>query len=173
MVSDVSVGIIPKMKMKSELAGRKMLCWMGKSFIMKVDLLLVLSFFRNRVCKRKENAVLSKEEMFLMKPKVDFCFKELMEDAEIRRGFISALLDVEPEDIERTELLPTYLRKEHEEDKQGILDVRVFVCGRTKGEWGSLKGGSREKVCQMDVEIQLAAFPLWPERSVFYLAKMV
>ncbi len=58
---------------------------------------------------------MSKEEMFLMKPKVDFCFKELMEDAEIRRGFISALLDV---------------------------------------------------------EIQLAAFPLWPERSVFYLAKM-
>lgn len=29
---------------------------------------------------------------FLMKPKVDFCFKELMEDAEIHKGFISAFL---------------------------------------------------------------------------------
>ena len=88
------------------------------------------AFLPNRVCKRKENAVLSKEEMFLMKPKVDFCFKELMEDAEIRRGFISALLDVEPEDIERTELLPTYLRKEHEEDK---LEIHILELPKLEG----------------------------------------
>ena len=88
------------------------------------------AFLPNRVCKRKENAVLSKEEMFLMKPKVDFCFKELMEDAEIRRGFISALLDVEPEDIERTELLPTYLRKEHEED---MLEIHILELPKLEG----------------------------------------
>ncbi len=35
---------------------------------------------------------MSNEQTFLMKPKVDFCFKELMGDAEIRKGFISALL---------------------------------------------------------------------------------
>ncbi len=27
---------------------------------------------------------------FIMKPKVDFCFKELMEFEEVRQGFISA-----------------------------------------------------------------------------------
>lgn len=30
---------------------------------------------------------------FIMKPKVDFCFKELMTDDEVRRGFISAVLN--------------------------------------------------------------------------------
>lgn len=110
---------------------------------------------------------MSNEETFLMKPKVDFCFKELMEDAEIRRGFISALLGVKPEDIEETELLPTHLRREHKEDKLGILDIRVFIRDRRKGENHSSNGKS-----QMDLEIQLAPFPLWPERSVFYLAKM-
>ena len=50
---------------------------------------------------------MSKEQTFLMKPKVDFCFKELMEDVEVRKGFISALLNVKPEEITRTELLPT------------------------------------------------------------------
>ncbi len=100
------------------------------------------------------------EKTFLMKPKVDFCFKELMEDPEVRRGFISALLGVKPEEIEETKLLPTYLRREHEEDKLGILDIRVFILDPVKGK------------SQMDLEIQLAPFSLWPERSLFYLAKM-
>ena len=46
---------------------------------------------------------MSREQTFLMKPKVDFCFKELMEDGEVRKGFISALLDVKPEDIKGIE----------------------------------------------------------------------
>ena len=95
-------------------------------------------------------------EPFIMKPKVDFCFKELMTDPEVRRGFISALLGVKPEEIVHTELLPTFLRKEHKEDKPVILDVRVQVQGRG----------------QMDMEIQVAPFELWAERSIFYLSKM-
>ena len=115
---------------------------------------------------------MSREQTFLMKPKVDFCFKELMEDVEVRKGFISALLNVKPEEITRTELLPTYLRKEHEEDKLGILDVRVFVCGQSGREEAVLGERSHKGESQMDLEIQLAPFPLWPERSMFYLAKM-
>ena len=110
---------------------------------------------------------MSNEQTFLMKPKVDFCFKELMEDAQIRRDFISALLGVAPEEIEHTELLPTHLRREYPEDKLGILDIRVFICDRTETDKDSADGAS-----QMDLEIQLSPFPLWPERSVFYLAKM-
>ena len=64
-------------------------------------------------------------EPFIMKPKVDFCFKELMADGEIRKGFISALLGIKPEEIVHTELLPTHLRKEHKEDKLGILDFEI------------------------------------------------
>ena len=82
---------------------------------------------------------MSNEHAFLMKPKVDFCFKELMED---------------------------------EEDKQGILDVRVFVRSQAKGKESTLEQKNQEEIGQLDLEIQLASFPLWPERSAFYLAKM-
>lgn len=32
------------------------------------------------------------KDFFIMKPKVDFCFKELLSDEYVRRGFLSAIL---------------------------------------------------------------------------------
>lgn len=93
---------------------------------------------------------------FIMEPKVDFCFKELLRDQLVRQGFIAAVLGVAPEEIIRTELLPTYLWKKRKKEKQGILDVRVLINGME----------------EMDVEIQVEAFREWPERSVFYLGRM-
>lgn len=93
---------------------------------------------------------------FIMKPKVDFCFKELMEFEEVRQGFIAAVLGIEPEEIIKTELLPTHLRVRHNKDKLGILDVRVILNGDV----------------QLDMEIQVAKFLFWRERSLFYLSKM-
>ena len=62
---------------------------------------------------------------FIMLPTVDFCFKELMHKPNVRKGIIAAILNVHPDEVEHTELLPTILRKESEDDKYGILDVRV------------------------------------------------
>lgn len=93
---------------------------------------------------------------FIMKPKIDFCFKELMEFAEVRRGFIAAVLGISPEEVVSTELKPTYLRVKHQKDKLGILDVHVILNGEI----------------QIDMEIQVAQFLFWRERSLFYLSKM-
>lgn len=93
---------------------------------------------------------------FIMSPKVDFCFKELMEDEEVRCGFIAALLQVRPADILHTTLLPTHLRKKHPHDKLGILDVRIVLFDGT----------------QLDMEMQLISYDYWTERSLFYLGKM-
>lgn len=93
---------------------------------------------------------------FIMKPKVDFCFKELMEFEEVRQGFIAAVLGIEPEEVIKTELLPTHLRVRNNKDKLGILDVRVILNGDV----------------QLDMEIQVAKFLFWRERSLFYLSKM-
>lgn len=93
---------------------------------------------------------------FIMKPKVDFCFKELMSDAEVRRGFIAALLDIKPIDIAKTELLPTHLNRRHKDDKEGIIDVRVVLNGNI----------------QMDIEMQVLMFTYWAERSLYYLSRM-
>lgn len=67
------------------------------------------------------------KDNFIMLPTVDFCFKELMQNPRVRKGFIAALLKKRPEEIQETILLPTILRKETENEKQGILDVRVLL----------------------------------------------
>ena len=61
------------------------------------------------------------KDAFLMSPKVDFCFKELMRNSEVRRGFLAAVLNIAPEEIEETTLLPTHLEVDYADDKLGIL----------------------------------------------------
>ena len=95
-------------------------------------------------------------EEFIMLPTVDFCFKELMQNAKVRQGMIAALLGVEPEEIQETILLPTVLHTEYPDEKYGILDVKVV-----------LKNGT-----QMDFEMQVTAVAYWTKRILFYLGKM-
>lgn len=42
---------------------------------------------------------------FLMKPKIDFAFKEIMEDDKARVGFLSAVLGLDPRNIKETRIL--------------------------------------------------------------------
>ena len=93
---------------------------------------------------------------FLMKPKVDFAFKEIMMNPNARVGFLSAILKLNPNDVKETQILNTNLRKLHEEDKQGILDVRILL----------------NNLLEIDIEIQLAELKVWADRSLFYLTKM-
>ena len=93
---------------------------------------------------------------FLMKPKIDFAFKEIMMDEKARIGFLSAVLKIEPEEIKETQILNTSLRKEHADDKQGILDVRLLM----------------NNDAEIDIEIQLSELNVWADRSLFYLSKM-
>ena len=51
---------------------------------------------------------------FLMKPKVDYAFKEIMMDEQARIGFLSAVLKLNPEEIKETQILNTNLRKQLE-----------------------------------------------------------
>ena len=94
---------------------------------------------------------------FLMSPKVDFAFKELMTDSDVRTGFLSAVLEIAPESIRKTELRNPDLAKEHEDEKQGILDVLVLMNDDT----------------EINIEIQLYTLKTWSERSTFYLAKVL
>ena len=93
---------------------------------------------------------------FLMKPRIDFAFKEIMMDEQARIGFLSAMLRLNPADIRETRVLNTSLRKFHKDEKQGILDVRILLNNDT----------------EIDIEIQLSALSVWADRSLFYLAKM-
>lgn len=94
---------------------------------------------------------------FLMSPKVDFAFKEIMSNEKVRIGFLSAVLNIKDTDIKSTVMLNTNLKKVHGDEKQGILDVRLFMNDDT----------------EIDIEIQLSYMKTWADRSVFYLAKML
>ena len=48
------------------------------------------------------------EDDFIMLPTVDFCFKELMQNENIRKGIVAALLKLHPEDVEKTDLMPNF-----------------------------------------------------------------
>lgn len=93
---------------------------------------------------------------FIMKPKIDFAFKEIMMDEQSRIGFLSAILKLNPMDIKESKILNTNLRKLYENEKQGILDVRILMNNDT----------------EIDIEIQLAALNVWADRSLFYISKM-
>ncbi|MDE7478602.1 MAG: Rpn family recombination-promoting nuclease/putative transposase [Lachnospiraceae bacterium] len=93
---------------------------------------------------------------FLMKPKIDFAFKEIMTDEKARIGFLSAVMKLKPEDIKETYILNPYLDKVHAEDKLGILDVRILMNNDT----------------EIDTEIQLSEIRIWANRALFYAAKM-
>ena len=69
---------------------------------------------------------------FLMKPRVDYAFKEIMMDEKARIGFLSAMLKLNPEEIKETQMLNTNLRKQSEKEKLGILDVRILMNNNTE-----------------------------------------
>ncbi len=68
-----------------------------------------------------------------------------MHNENVRKGIIAAILNVEPEEVEDTILMPTILRKESEDDKYGILDVKV-----------KLKNGIK-----IDFEMQVIYYDCW------------
>lgn len=104
----------------------------------------------NRVVNEQNN------DNFIMLPTVDFCFKGLMNNPKVRKGFIAALLKTSPSSIRETTLLPTALRQDYQDDKLGILDVRVLM----------------EDGVQIDMEMQVAYFEYWDARVLFYLSKI-
>jgi len=80
-----------------------------------------------------------------------------MENDKARLGFLSAVLGLNPKDIRETRILNANLRREHEDEKQGILDVHILMDNDT----------------EVDVEINLAYMAQWADRTLFYMAKMI
>ena len=97
-----------------------------------------------------------KDDNFIMLPTVDVCFKGLMYNPKVRKGFIAALLKADPASVRETILLPTALRQEYPDEKLGILDVRTMM----------------EDGAQINLEMQVESFKHWDARSLFYLSKM-
>ena len=99
---------------------------------------------------------MSSNNQFIMSPTNDFCFKELMQNPKIRKGFIAGILKKTPEEITETILLPAETRRDYTDEKLSILDVKVLLADGTR----------------MDLEMQVAYFGSWDKRVLFYLSKL-
>ena len=94
--------------------------------------------------------------MEIISPKMDFAFRELMEDDEVRQYFICDVLNMPVEQVKETRLGSSFLRRRHRKMKQGILDVKVILHDGTR----------------INLEMQLRRQKFWEKRSLYYLAKM-
>ena len=93
--------------------------------------------------------------MEIISPKMDFAFRELMEDDEVRRYFICDALNMPVEQVKETRLGNPFLRRRHRKMKLGILDVKVF-----------LQDGTR-----INLEMQLRRQKFWEKRSYLIIWK--
>jgi len=94
-----------------------------------------------------------------MSPKYDFVFKYIFgneQHKDLLIALLSDVLGVPEEQFDGIEIINSELLKKFQEDKKGILDVRV----KTK------IGG------QIDVEIQILPTEYMAERTLFYWSKM-
>ncbi|MCM1058546.1 MAG: Rpn family recombination-promoting nuclease/putative transposase, partial [Firmicutes bacterium] len=94
--------------------------------------------------------------MEIVSLKYDFSFKQLMLNEEVRKYFISDVLEIPLGEIRSVRLANPFLWKRYARQKQGILDVRV-----------ELNDDSR-----VNIELQIRMVAQWDKRSLFYLAKM-
>ena len=85
----------------------------------------------------------------------DFAFKTTFQNKVALTGLLSALLELDPSEIRDLEFQDRTLSKEYEEEKEGILDVKLLMNGSRK----------------INIEIQVLPYTYWEERSLFYLAK--
>lgn len=89
-------------------------------------------------------------------PKSDVCMKELFRNDTVLKYFISAVLDIPPEDIRTVRFRNTVLWRRYRRQKQGILDVLAEMNDSTK----------------INIELQIRHYADWDRRQLFYLAKM-
>ena len=99
------------------------------------------------------------KENFVFTLKNDYAFKRLLgveENKEILQDFLECVLDLESSEIAGLELLDKELKKDHAEDRTGILDIQI-----------RLKNGTL-----IDVEMQAMWENFFIDRSFSYLNKM-
>ena len=90
----------------------------------------------------------------------DFVFKLIFGDqrnVDILAEFLKAVLDIPDDEYDHITIVDSYVKKESQDDKYGILDVKVHTKNGTV----------------INVEIQVCPIPEMKHRSVYFISKMV
>ena len=99
-------------------------------------------------------------------------------DDDALKGFLSAVLNINPTHIQRIIRKNTNMQKVHKKEKQAILDVRIVTAQarplkKRKHPMSEEEQEEKFILKEIDIEIQLSYMAAWADRSVFYVAKML
>lgn len=94
--------------------------------------------------------------MKIVSLKYDEVFRELFSHENVRKQFLSDILDIPLKEIKSARIVTPYLWRRYRMQKQGILDVALELNDDTR----------------VDVELQIRRQTAWVKRELFYLAKM-
>ncbi|MCL1992368.1 MAG: Rpn family recombination-promoting nuclease/putative transposase [Spirochaetes bacterium] len=101
-----------------------------------------------------------RESDSLLSPKIDFVFKIIFGDPKnvgILTGLLEPVLSLPAEEYEEVIIVDPHLLREREDDKLGVLDVKVKTKSRIT----------------IDVELQMQPKSDFAKRASFYQAKMI
>lgn len=118
------------------------------------------------VQEKKDENIFSREEylrqLAASKEPLDICltndyaFRKIFKNKKAVTGFVMALLNLNEEDIKELEVTDPYEVGEGKEEKEGILDVKVYL-------------NNKEKI---NIEMQNSYQEDWAERGIFYNCRM-
>lgn len=86
----------------------------------------------------------------------NYAFRKTFKNAYIAKGFLMALLGLKEEEIVDLEVTDPFEEGENEEEKEGILDVKIYLNNNKR----------------INIEMQNRYQNDWTERSIFYNCRM-
>lgn len=92
--------------------------------------------------------------------KIDYVFKRIFGDkrnVEVLEAFLKAILKIPEDEYKKLTIVDPHLKKDSENDKLGILDVKVLTKSNNV----------------IDIEIQVLNIKQMRERIIFYTSKMI
>lgn len=93
----------------------------------------------------------------IITPKVDYAFKQMMNNQLALKSFLSAILKIKEENITDISYIDTHTLKEYDNDKYIVMDIRILV----------------DNSYEINIEMQMMNFRYWTDRALYYTCKML
>lgn len=96
------------------------------------------------------------DEKITVKLTNNYAFQKIFKNTKIVKGFLMALLNLREYEIKRIEITDPFTQGETDEEKEGILDIKLILNQNRK----------------INIEMQNTYQDDWTERSIFYNCRM-
>ncbi|MGB4658071.1 MAG: Rpn family recombination-promoting nuclease/putative transposase [Mobilitalea sp.] len=103
----------------------------------------------------KETAFTDDNEF--ISPKIDYAFKQMMNNKIALSSFLSAILKINIDNIKDIQYVDTHTLKEYENDKYIVMDLRLIL----------------QNEHEIEIEMQVMNFKHWTDRVLYYNCKML